>query len=91
MSKSKSLNEVLAGWNIYPRPDAGQRFRHYKGDEYEIVATGFLEDSRVPAVIYRSIEKNIIWVRTAKNFFEEVKFGGVLQPRFLMISKGSDG
>lgn len=87
MSKAQSLDKILAGWNRYSRPDTGQRFRHYKGGEYEIVATGFMEDSEAPAVIYRSIEKNIIWVRTAKNFFEEVEYNGVLRPRFLRVKE----
>ena len=67
------------------RPQDGQLFRHYKGGMYEIVATGFLEDSEAPCVIYRSLEKRIVWVRTAKNFLENIEHDGVLQPRFAPI------
>lgn len=85
MSKQKSLDKILAGWNDFEQPKEGQRFQHYKGGEYEIVATGFLEDSEAPCVIYRSFEKNIVWVRTAKNFLEEVEYNGEKRPRFTLI------
>ncbi|TXG76807.1 DUF1653 domain-containing protein [Patescibacteria group bacterium] len=87
MSKSKTIEEIIAGWAVYIRPENGDMFRHYKGGEYAVVATGYMEDSEVPAVIYRSIQKDIIWVRTAKNFFEEVEYDNTRQPRFLAINK----
>jgi hypothetical protein len=86
MTKKKSIDEILAEWSGFDRPKPGQIFRHYKGGEYEIVATGFLEDSETPCVIYRSLLKNIVWVRTAKNFLEEVEHDGEKQPRFSLIS-----
>lgn len=85
MSKAKSIEKIEAGWKTFKRPKDGQLFRHYKGGEYEIVATGFLEDSEAPCVIYRSLEKKIVWVRTAKNFLEEVEYGGVAKPRFTPV------
>lgn len=85
MSKQKPIEEILAGWEAYNRPEDGSRYRHYKGGEYEIVATGFLEDSETPCVVYRSLEKNIIWVRTAKNFLESVEYDGETVPRFSKI------
>lgn len=82
MSKQKSIDEIQAGWDDLVRPKNGQHFRHYKGGEYEIVATGFLEDSEAPCVVYRSLLKDIVWVRTAKNFLEDIEHDGVVQPRF---------
>jgi hypothetical protein len=82
MTKQKSIDEIKAGWSGLDRPKDGQLFRHYKGGEYEIVATGFFEDSEAPCVIYRSLIKNIVWVRTAKNFLEEVEHNGTVIPRF---------
>lgn len=82
MTKQKPLKAILAGWDDFERPKDGQTFIHYKGGRYEIVATGFLEDSEAPCVVYRSIEKDIVWVRTAKNFFEEVEKQGKTLPRF---------
>ena len=85
MSKQKPIEEILAGWDVFDRPTNGDHYRHYKGGEYEIVATGFLEDTETPCVIYRSLEKNIVWVRTAKNFLETVEYKGVTIPRFIKI------
>jgi hypothetical protein len=85
MTKQKTIDEIQAGWSDYDRPSDGRLFQHYKGGLYEVVATGFLEDSEAPCVVYRSLEKNIVWVRTAKNFFEPVEHNGVTQPRFKEI------
>lgn len=82
MSKQKSIDKIKAGWNDFDRPENGQIFQHYKGGKYEIVATGFLEDSEVPCIIYRSLSKKIVWVRTAKNFLESVEYEGRNKPRF---------
>ncbi len=82
MTKAKTLDDIIAGWDGFNRPKSGQMFEHYKGGTYEIVATGFLEDSETPCVVYRSILKNIVWVRTAKNFLEHLEYNGKLQPRF---------
>lgn len=86
MTKQKSIDEILSGWDKFDRPQPGQVFKHYKGGEYEIIATGFLEDSEAPCVVYRSLLKNITWVRTAKNFLEEIEYDGVTRPRFKLIS-----
>jgi hypothetical protein len=85
MSKQKSIDEIKAGWNGLTIPKEGQIFRHYKGGKYVIVATGFLEDSEAPCVVYRSLLKDIVWVRTAKNFLESVEYEGKIQPRFKTV------
>ena len=85
MTQQKPIDEIQAGWDDFDRPQDGQIFQHYKGGKYEIVATGFLEDSETPCVIYRSLLKNIIWVRTAKNFLENVEHDGAIQPRFQLF------
>ena len=85
MSKYKPIEDILAGWDDFERPHDSDRYRHYKGGEYEIVATGFLEDSEAPCVVYRSLEKHIVWVRTAKNFLEAVEHNGETVPRFQKI------
>lgn len=82
MSKQKSLDEIQAQWGSYDRPETGATYVHYKGGEYTIVETGFLEDSEAPCVVYRSKHHDIVWVRTAKNFLEEVEYNGRRQPRF---------
>ena len=85
MSKQKSIEEIQKGWDGFTRPRNGQIFQHYKGGSYEIVATGFLEDTEAPCVVYRSYQKDIVWVRTAKNFLENIEYKGVVQPRFKLF------
>ena len=87
VTKQKSFEEITAGWGDFDRPKDGQIFRHYKGGEYEIVATGFLEDTEASCVVYRSLKKNIVWVRTAKNFLEDVEHKGKVQPRFKLVKE----
>lgn len=82
MTKQKPIEDILAGWNDFSRPQPGARYCHYKGGLYEIITTGFLEDTEAPCVVYRSIEKNIVWVRTAKNFFETIEYGDTSTQRF---------
>lgn len=82
MTKQKSIEEILAGWDGLERPEDGAIYQHYKGGRYEIVATGFLEDTETPCVVYRSLKKDIVWVRTAKNFLENVEHDGETVPRF---------
>lgn len=85
MAKQKSLDAIKAGWDGFTRPLEGQVFQHYKGGKYEIVATGFFEDTEAPCVVYRSLEKNIVWVRTARNFLENIEHDGAIQPRFAPV------
>lgn len=85
MTKHKSLQQIEDGWIGFDRPKDGHIYRHYKGGEYVIVATGFLEDTEAPCVIYRSRELNLVWVRTAKNFLETVEHQGKVQPRFARL------
>lgn len=82
VSKQKPIKEILAGWNGLERPQDGGKYQHYKGGHYEIIATGFLEDAEVPCVVYRSLDKDIVWVRTAKNFLESVEHDGKIVSRF---------
>jgi hypothetical protein len=87
MSKRQPIDDILAEWDSFERPDDSARYQHYKGGEYTIIATGFLEDTETPCVAYRSLEKNIIWVRTAKNFLEKVEHRGKTTPRFTKIQE----
>ena len=82
MSKHKSTEEILAGWDGFDSPKNGDIYIHYKGGRYEIVATGFLEDTEAPCVVYRSLQRKTVWVRTAKNFLEDVEHNGQIVPRF---------
>lgn len=86
MNKQISDNEIVALWGQFERPSDGDRFQHYKGDEYEIITTGFLEDSLTPCVVYRSLETSIVWVRSAEDFLAIITLkDGIRQPRFRSV------
>lgn len=88
MSKHKALDQIQAQWSEFKRPRDGEVFEHYKGDLYSVVATGYLEETEVACVVYKSLKKDIVWVRTAKNFFETVEFQGKQRPRFRRVNNG---
>lgn len=81
----KSTQELQDIWNKFDRPREGTVFQHYKGGLYEIVSTGFNEDTLEPCVIYRSTEEHIVWVRNAENFFEKIVYEGVELARFRLV------
>jgi hypothetical protein len=85
MSEHKTAEELEALWDEFERPKDEQHFRHYKGGEYGIVTTGFLENGEIPCVIYRSLENDNTWVRTAEDFLSSVEYEGTTQPRFRPI------
>lgn len=85
MSNPKPIAEILTQWDGYARPADGATYQHYKGGRYSIVATGFLEDSETPCVIYRSQADDTVWVRTAKNFLEDIEQEGQTIPRFKKV------
>lgn len=72
-------------------PEAGERWRHYKGGEYEVVAVGLIEADLVPCVIYRHPPGHV-WVRPMDNFMGTVDENGYID-RFqrLPTTGGNDG
>lgn len=62
------------------------RYRHYKGDEYEIIGFAQHTETGEECVVYRRADKpqhtHDLWVRPASMFFENVIIDGVPQPRF---------
>ncbi len=55
---------------VGPQPE--QRYRHYKGGEYEIVCRSVKEDTLEQLVTYRSLLKGGTWTRTLDNFLQHV-------------------
>lgn len=73
--------------NQFTQPAPGQRYEHYKGGKYEVVAVSLDESTLEPLVTYRSLKQGTTWTRTRKNFTEGVKqdkSGCVVgRPRFM--------
>lgn len=76
----------LAQENLKNLPvKVGQKYTHFKGGEYEIVAVGIKEYTLEPMVVYRSDLKGSTWIRTIENFTETVDRDGKTHKRFQLI------
>ena len=70
--------------NLTPLPEAPLgRYRHYKGNEYEVLGVVRHSETLAPLVLYRPLDHDSgLWVRPYAMFFEEVDVNGVRMPRF---------
>jgi len=68
-------------------------YRHYKGNEYEVIGTAIHSETLEEMVIYTQLydgpdyPKGTLWVRPKKMFEEEVEVEGVPVPRFKFIDE----
>lgn len=59
------------------------RYRHYKGNYYEVIGTARHSETEEPMVVYRPLYGDGgLWVRPEAMFLEEVEVEGVTMPRF---------
>ncbi len=62
------------------------RYRHYKGQEYEVLGVVRHSETLEPMVLYRPLYgERALWVRPHAMFFGEVDAGGRRQPRFAPV------
>ena len=62
------------------------KYRHFKGNEYEVIAVAKHSETLKEMVVYRALYgENELWVRDADMFFENVTRDGKTFPRFLYI------
>jgi hypothetical protein len=73
--------------DLPPLPDASPgRYRHYKGNEYEVLGVVRHSETLEPLVLYRPLYRPTgLWVRPYHMFFESVAVDGRQQPRFERI------
>jgi len=63
-------------------------YRHYKGNEYEVIGIGKHTESEEPLVIYKALyEPYAIWARPYNMFFETVVVDGNEVPRFQKVEE----
>lgn len=70
--------------NLHPLPElpAG-RYRHYKGQHYQVIGVARHSETLEPVVIYRPLYgEGALWVRPHAMFVESVVVDGQTQPRF---------
>lgn len=61
----------------------GNRYRHYKGNEYEIIAFARHSENEGELVIYRDLsDASKTWARPRVMFEETVEIEGKVVPRF---------
>jgi len=66
------------------------RYKHFKGGEYDAICVGYSSERRNEKfVVYRSIEKEIVWIRPYDMFFEHVEREGYKGPRFTYLGDTS--
>lgn len=64
------------------------KYRHFKGNEYEVVAVGKHSETLEDYVIYRALYgEGGYWVRPLSMFFEDVERDGKVFPRFEYIGE----
>jgi hypothetical protein len=66
-------------------PKSG-RYRHYKGNEYEVIGTATHSETGETLVVYRALYgARGLWVRPVDMFCESVRVGAESVPRFLYV------
>lgn len=61
-------------------------YRHYKGNEYQVIDIARHSETEELLVVYRPLYgERALWVRPLDMFAEEVEVNGELQPRFSFL------
>ena len=63
------------------------RYKHYKGNEYEVIGVAKHSETLEELVIYKTLDVEQIWARPLKMFTEEVEVEGKKIPRFEYVGK----
>lgn len=64
------------------------RYRHFKGNEYRLIALAKHSETMEPMVVYQALYgEGGIWVRPAKMWNEHVEREGYSGPRFTYIGE----
>lgn len=62
------------------------RYRHFKGNEYEVIAIARHSETEEPMVVYRALYGDYgIWVRPAEMWNEQIVRDGKMYTRFTKI------
>ena len=64
------------------------KYRHFKGNEYELIGIASHSETMEPMVVYRALDgQQGLWVRPAAMWNEIVDKDGYYGPRFLYIGE----
>lgn len=68
--------------------DITGKYRHYKGNEYEVIGTGIHTETEEKIIIYKALyEPYQVWLRPYDMFFNTVKINNKEIPRFTKIDE----
>ncbi len=66
------------------------RYRHFKGNEYEVLGVARHSETHEPLVVYRPLSGDGgLWVRPLAMFTETVTHDGQQVPRFQLLEPGT--
>lgn len=72
--------------NRSSQPITPGRYRHYKGQDYEVIGVARHSETEEPMVVYRCLYGDYsLWVRPLAMFRETVEVAGELVPRFARV------
>lgn len=64
------------------------KYRHYKGNDYQLIGMATHSETREPMVVYRALYGEYgLWVRPAAMWNELVEVGGEMVPRFRYVGE----
>lgn len=67
------------------------RYRHYKGNLYDVLGTVLHSETLEPMTLYRALYGDRgMWVRPAAMFLETVVIAGLSQPRFVKVADSDE-
>ena len=67
------------------------KYRHFKGNEYEVLYIGKDSETLEPVVVYRALYgDNSVWVRPARMWNETVERDGKTYQRFTYIGDSKE-
>ena len=73
------------------QPIIGGKYRHFKGNEYEVIGTAKHSETLEEMVVYRALYGEFgLWVRPASMWEETVERDGKTYQRFTYIGDGEE-
>ena len=67
------------------------KYRHYKGNEYQVLGTTYHSETQELMVLYRPLYGDrALWVRPYDMFNEQIQVEGRIVARFALIEEASD-
>ncbi|MCL2339015.1 MAG: DUF1653 domain-containing protein [Proteobacteria bacterium] len=65
----------------------GAKYKHFKGIEVRVLMIAKDSDTLEDIVVYQELSDDSVWMRPAKNWFDQVNRPGVNAPRFTEIAE----